>query len=129
LDQRFVIERIAELGKDQSHFLGGLVDAEKTGVVGYSMGGYGLINNLGAGFSDKAVNATVAPPNDLLAIHAASNPGFRDSLDPRIAAGFAVAPWGMLQGVWQSEAFAGIRTPTFYLVGDKDDTVGYETGS
>ena len=128
LDQRFVIERMAELGKDQSHFLGGLVDAEKTGVVGYSMGGYGLINNLGAGFSDKAVNATVAPPNDLLAIHAASNPRFRDSLDPRIAAGFAVAPWGMLQGVWQSEAFAGIRTPTFYLVGDKDDTVGYETG-
>ena len=128
LDQRFVIERMAELGKDQSHFLGGLVDAEKTGVVGYSMGGYGLINNLGAGFSDKAVNATVAPPNDLLAIHAASNPRFRDNLDPRIAAGFAVAPWGMLQGVWQSEAFAGIRTPTFYLVGDKDDTVGYETG-
>ena len=128
LDQRFVIERMAELGKDQSHFLGGLVDAEKIGVVGYSMGGYGLINNLGAGFSDKAVNATVAPPNDLLAIHAASNPRFRDKLDPRIAAGFAVAPWGMLQGVWQSEAFAGIRTPTFYLVGDKDDTVGYETG-
>ena len=26
------------------------------------------------------------------------------------------------------EALAGIHTPTFYLVGDKDDTVGYETG-
>ena len=34
LDQRFVIERIAALGKDQNHFLAGLVDAEKTGVVG-----------------------------------------------------------------------------------------------
>tara|TARA_B100000161_G_scaffold169577_1_gene121520 strand:- start:1421 stop:2314 length:894 start_codon:yes stop_codon:yes gene_type:complete len=128
LDQRFVIERIAELGKDQNHFLAGLVDAEKTGVVGYSMGGYGLINNLGAGFSDKAVSATVAPPNELLAIHAASNPRFQDNLEPRIAAGFAIAPWGMLQGAWQAQAFAGIRTPTFFLVGDKDDTVGYETG-
>ena len=128
LDQRFVIERIAELGKDQSHFLGGLVDAEKTGVVGYSMGGYGLINNLGAGFSDTAVRAPLAPANDLLILHAASNPHYRKSLDPRIKAGFAVAPWGMAEGVWHREALAGIHTPTFYLVGDKDDTVGYETG-
>ena len=104
LDQRFVIERIAELGKDQNHFLAGLVDAEKTGVVGYSMGGYGLINNLGAGFSDKAVSATVAPPNELLAIHAASNPRFQNNLEPLIAAGFAIAPWGMLQGAWQAQA-------------------------
>ena len=128
LDQRFVIQRMAELSADQNHFLGGLVDAENTGVLGYSMGGYGLINNLGAGFSDTAVRAPLAPANDLLILHAASNPHYRKSLDPRIKAGFAVAPWGMAEGVWHREALAGIHTPTFYLVGDKDDTVGYETG-
>ena len=37
LDQRFVIQRMAELSADQDHFLGGLLDAENTGVVGYSM--------------------------------------------------------------------------------------------
>jgi predicted dienelactone hydrolase len=128
LDQRFVIQRMAELSADQNHFLAGLVDAEHTGVLGYSMGGYGLINNLGAGFSDMAVQSPAAPANDLLVLHAASNSHYRDSLDPRIKAGFAVAPWGMAEGVWHSEALAGIHTPTFYLVGDKDDTVGYETG-
>ena len=128
LDQRFVIESMAELSSDHGNFLHGMVDAENTGVVGYSMGGYGLVNNLGAGFSDEAVKAPVAPANNLLARHAASNPEYLESLDPRIKAGFAVAPWGMLQGVWRTEDFAAIRIPTFYLVGDKDEIVGYETG-
>tara|TARA_B100000767_G_C19740053_1_gene525755 strand:- start:581 stop:1963 length:1383 start_codon:yes stop_codon:yes gene_type:complete len=128
LDQRFVIESMAELSNAEGGSLSGVVDAEKTGVVGYSMGGYGLVNNLGGGFSDDILPSTQAPPNKLLALHATSNPKYRDNLDPRIKAGFAIAPWGMEQGVWREQDLAGIEVPTFYLAGDADTISGYENG-
>lgn len=128
LDQRFVIQRMDELSQHEDSFLGGLVDASNTGVVGYSMGGYGLINNLGGGFSDVALLSPMAPPNELLAQHAARNPQYAEQLDPRIRAGFAIAPWGMESGVWLAQDLAGIRTPTFYVAGDNDTISGYEQG-
>jgi predicted dienelactone hydrolase len=128
LDQRAVIQRIDELSEDESSVLYGLVDASNTGVVGYSMGGFGLINNLGGGFSDVALSSPMAPPNELLAEHAARNPLYAEHLDPRIKAGFAIAPWGMESGVWLAEDLAGITTPTFYVAGDNDTISGYERG-
>ena len=128
LDQRFVIQRMDELSQHEDSFLGGLVDASNTGVVGYSMGGYGLINNLGGGCSDVALLSPMAPPNELLAQHAARNPQYAEQLDPRIRAGFAIAPWGMESGVWLAQDLAGIRTPTFYVAGDNDTISGYERG-
>ena len=56
-DQQFVIDEMARLALPGSgSFLSGLVDAGRTGVVGYSMGGYGVINLIGGGFS--AASAT-----------------------------------------------------------------------
>ena len=129
LDQRFVLQSIADLSEASGSFLNGLVDANNTGIVGYSMGGYGLVNNLGAGYSDDIVDGLMAPQNGLLALHATGNPAFRDNLDPRIKAGFAVAPWGMQMGFWRSEDLAGINVPTFYLAGDADTVAGYEQGT
>lgn len=129
LDQLFVLDQMASLSNDESSFLSGMVDAEHTGVVGYSMGGYGLINNLGAGYSDLLVAHEEAPVNALAFRHAAANPDFRGNLDPRIKAGFAVAPWGMAAGVWSPDDLKGIEIPTFYLAGSVDVTAGYENGA
>ncbi len=129
LDQRFVLESIAGLAADSSSFLNDLVNAENTGVVGYSMGGYGLVNNLGGGYSDEIVGGLMAPPNRLLEAHATGNPDYRDNLDGRIKAGFAVAPWGMNAGFWRPEDLAGVSVPTFYLAGDADTVAGYENGT
>jgi len=93
------------------------------------MGGYGLLNNLGAGYSEESVVGFLAPPNRLLEEHATSNPEFRNNLDLRIKAGFAIGPWGMNAGFWQSEDLAGIEVPTFYLAGDQDSVAGYENGA
>lgn len=128
LDQRFVLDTLDNLSNDSSSFLNGLLDAETTGVVGYSMGGYGLVNNLGGGYSDEIVSSLMAPPNDLLYQHATGNPEYRPNLDPRIKVGFAIAPWGMASGFWRSEDLAGINVPTFYLAGDNDTVAGYEEG-
>jgi predicted dienelactone hydrolase len=129
LDQLFVMDQMAALSDDAEGFLGGLVDTEHTGIVGYSMGGYGLVINLGGGYSDGMVANDVAPPNGLALRHAASNPEFRKHLDPRIKAGFAVAPWGMAAGVWNPDDLKAIEVPTFYLAGSVDGTAGYEDGT
>ena len=128
LDQRFVLDSLDNLYRDSSSFLNGLLDAENTGLVGYSIGGYGLINNLGGGYSDDIVNSFLAPPNGLLHRHATGNPEYRSNLDSRIKAGFAFAPWGMATGFWRTEDLAGINLPTFYIAGDKDSVAGYEKG-
>ena len=129
LDQLFVLDQMALKSAAPGHFLKGMVDADNTGIVGYSMGGYGLVNNLGGGYSDAAVVHEMAPPNNLLQRHATSNPDFRKNLDPRIKAGFAVAPWGMTAGIWRPEDLHDIDVPTFYLSGSVDNSAGYETGT
>ncbi|MCH7673035.1 MAG: dienelactone hydrolase, partial [Proteobacteria bacterium] len=117
------------LAEDSASFLYRLLNAETTAIVGYSMGGYGLINNLGGGYSDDIVASLLAPPNELLRQHASGNPDYRDNLDPRIKAGVAVAPWGMNLGFWRNQDLAGIDVPTFYIAGSADTVAGYENGT
>ncbi len=128
LDQRFVIDNIASLSEDSNSFLNGLVDANKTGVVGYSMGGYGLVNNLGGGYNDTIAAAGAISPNALVSAHSTGHPEYRNNLDSRIKAGFAIAPWGMNAGFWTADDLAGINVPAFYLAGDADKVAGYENG-
>jgi len=129
LDQLFVLDQMTALSDDADSFLGGMVDTEQTGVVGYSMGGYGLVNNLGGGYSDQLVGNDFAPANGLAHRHAATNPNYRKNLDSRIKAGFAVAPWGMAAGVWNPDDLQGITVPTFYLAGSVDGVAGYVDGT
>ncbi|MCP5347182.1 MAG: dienelactone hydrolase [Pseudomonadales bacterium] len=128
-DQRFVLDQVARLGEDPGSFLYQTVAADRTAVVGYSMGGYGLINNLGAAYSPAIVDLPIAPPNRLLAVQSALNPDFRDHLDARIRAGVAIAPWGMNNGVWRPVDLRGIRLPTLYVSGSVDTTAGYANGT
>ena len=128
LDQRFVLNSMAKFGQDSTHFLFGLVDDQTTGVVGYSMGGYGLVNNLGGGYTDSIISSFMAPPNDLLKEHGTSNPDYRSNLDSRIKAGVAVAPWGMNANFWTEKDLAEISVPALYIAGDADTVAGYENG-
>ena len=128
LDQLFVLDQMAALSDDTGNFLSGIVDTSRTGIVGYSMGGYGLLINMGGGYSDALATHDVAPPNGLATAHAASNPEFGQRLDTRIKAGFAIAPWGMARGVWRPEALQAMTIPTFYLAGSLDEVAGYDDG-
>jgi predicted dienelactone hydrolase len=129
LDQRLVLETLAFLSTESDQFFSSMIDAENTGIVGYSMGGYGLVNNMGGGYSDEVAGSFMAPPNNLLQEHTTGNSAYRGNLDSRIKAGFAVAPWGMNAGFWRPEDLAGVTVPTFYLAGDNDTVAGYEEGT
>lgn len=127
-DQRAVLDAVAMSAADADHFLSGVADANSTAIIGHSMGGYGALNNLGAGYSQTAVSARPAPISDLLSELLASNPDYRDSLDPRIKAGIPIAPWGMRQGFWDAEGLEGLTVPALFVAGDADPVVGYEDG-
>ena len=129
-DQLFVLNEIARLGAANSgSFLSGLVDASHTGIVGYSMGGYGVVNVIGGGYSKASETLQVAPPNHLLAERGAANPAYRQSMDSRIKAAIAIGPWGMPAGFWDAEGLKGIRTPVMFVAGSADETSGYEKGT
>jgi len=119
---------MAYISSQPDRIFSNMIDADNTGIVGYSMGGYGLVNNLGGGYTEEIIDSFMSPPNRLLEEHATANPEYRNNLDARIKAGFAVAPWGMNTGFWRAEDLAGIGVPTFYLAGDQDSVAGYENG-
>jgi predicted dienelactone hydrolase len=129
-DQLFVLNEIARLAKaDSGSFLGGLVDVNRTGIVGYSMGGYGVVNVVGGGYSKASETINGAPPNKMLAERGASNPAYGKTVDPRIKAAIAIAPWGMVGGFWDADGLKGITTPVLFVAGSVDDVAGYEKGT
>jgi len=125
-----VLNELQRLGRKESATVWrGLIDASRTGVVGYSMGGYGVVNLIGGGFAKGVEARETSPPNGLLAERGASNPEYLKSMDPRVKAAIAIAPWGMEQGYWDGEGLKGIATPVLFVGGSADDVSGYEKGT
>lgn len=131
-DILFVLDQIAEMSKPGVEgFLSGMLDADKTGLIGYSMGGYGVLNAAGAGYSTRLVSLFSAMSGGSKAIETLTtdNPVYKASYDSRIKAVVAFAPWGMERGVWDSEGLKGLKVPTFFVAGSMDDVSGYEKGT
>lgn len=128
LDQIFVLNAIDQLSKDNSHFLNGMVDVSRTGLIGYSMGGYGALITAGAGVTKEAVAYDSGVPAGMLSLHLAGSETHSKLRDDRIKAVVAIAPWGMQRGFWNDQGLAGITTPILYVAGSKDDVSGYEKG-
>jgi len=131
IDDLFVLNEMEKLGKKGADgILAGIVDVENTALVGYSMGGYGALNAAGAGFSSGfgSFFKQMTGGSDLIMERSLSHPSYATSVDPRIKAVVAFAPWGMARGVWDSEGLANLRTPLFFVAGDQDDISGYEDG-
>ncbi|MDQ2863791.1 MAG: dienelactone hydrolase [Bacteroidota bacterium] len=131
-DILFVLNQMGISGKnDSGNFLAGLVNADNTALIGYSMGGYGVLNAAGAGYSKKmeSLFATLTGGSKAIDVRVAGNPDFISSIDPRVKVVVAFAPWGMERGLWDKEGLKGLKVPTFFVAGSKDDVSGYEDGT
>ncbi len=129
LDQLFVLEQMANIGASHSDStLAGMIDVENTGIIGYSMGGYGVVNVVGGGYTAASVAYPWGTPSGALEVRQTGNKAFEDSMDSRIKAVMAFAPWGMNTGFWDAEGLSGIETPIMYVAGSVDDVSGYENG-
>jgi predicted dienelactone hydrolase len=133
LDQLFVLNEMERLNAgDTSDAAGGalkgLVRTSTTALIGYSMGGYGVLNAVGGGFTAASTRLPIAPPNGVLARRQAGTPEYLATLDPRIKAAIAIAPWGWNAGFWDAAGLAGVRTPILFIAGSIDDVSGYAPG-
>jgi len=129
LDQKFVLSELAEFNDQVDHFLYGIVDTTNTGLIGYSMGGYGAMITAGSGVAKEiAENKTFSPSGILKNVMAGSNQ-HQALIDPRFKAIIAVAPWGMERAFWNEEGLNNVEKPMFFISGSVDDISGYETGT
>lgn len=71
------------------------------------MGGYGVLNALGASISAAAV---AYAPGGKRAVHHQGNPQYEARRDPRTKAAVAFAPWGGANQIWDQAGLAGVRT-------------------
>ena len=117
-DQLFTIDALAKDGA----LLGGIVDASKVAIIGYSMGGYGALASAGAGYSKKAIGMQFVPGGYFEAL-TAGNPGFRSRRHPNLKAVVAISPWGGQPpfNSWDEEGLGSIHIPSLFIAGDQDD--------
>ena len=123
LDVTFVIDEMVKINRDANSPLKSLIDENRIALIGESMGGYGVINKLGGGYSDKAAQFPGLPPDSLQPL-LNSNPDFANRRDPRILAAVAFGPWGWNQGFWDAQGLQGIRAPMLYIAGGLDEIFG-----
>ncbi|SFG30257.1 alpha/beta hydrolase family protein [Sulfitobacter dubius] len=127
LDQLFVLEQMAQKAAEGGDFAG-LYDAENTGLIGYSMGGYGAIITAGGGVTEASVGYTWGGPHGTLGIHQAGSETHNALPDPRIKTAVAFGPWGMNRGFWDAKGLSGVQIPMLFIAGSQDDTSLYEDG-
>ncbi|MEH6512063.1 dienelactone hydrolase [Maribacter arcticus] len=130
-DIRFIINEMEKIGAIGSkNKLENLVDSNNTGIIGYSMGGYGVLNVGGAGYSEAFTGfyTGMTGGSTSISVNTAHNEEYKKLADDRIKAIVAFAPWGMERGVWDAEGLKGLKTPTFFVAGSQDDISGYEKG-
>lgn len=125
VDQLFVLAQIEEKSKDKKSFLYGLVDTADTGLIGYSMGGYGAVINAGAGVTEQAVMSEQGAPFGTLKRHQS---GIKASADKRLKTVIAFAPWGMNYHMFSNDTLQEISVPMLLVAGSQDDVSGYENG-
>lgn len=130
IDIRFTIDEMSRMsGAESGSFLSGLTDANNTAIIGYSMGGYGVLNVGGAGYSPGFGAFVSGRTGGSTAInrHIIGNEAYTGA-DPRVKAVVAFAPWGKKSQVWDETGLLGLSVPTFFIAGSEDDISGYEKG-
>jgi len=101
-------------------------DADRTVLIGYSMGGYGVLTAAGAPLDSALAGAT----RDVLAPYVANGPRAGELKVAGLKAVVAISPPMALRGtnMWASPGVAAIRAPTLFIVGSQDHVVGYDPG-
>ena len=128
LDQLFVLDEMARINRDRSSDLAGLIDADNSALLGYSMGGYGALITAGAGVTEASVGYPWGAPHGTLGIHQEGSKTHENLPDPRIKTAITIGPWGMNTGFWDAEGLAGVDIPTLLIAGSADDVSLYEGG-
>ena len=101
-------------------------DADRTALIGYSMGGYGVLTAAGAPLDPRlaALSGGVLGPYAAGAARAAA------LKVPHVRAVVAISPANRLGDapIWAPGGLAAVTAPTLFVVGSQDHVVGYDPG-
>jgi predicted dienelactone hydrolase len=121
LDIAFVAAQLQSTLATEFH-----IDAARTALVGYSMGGYGVLTSAGA-VLDPAAGAKF--PGGLMAPYVRGGVEQASVVVKNLRAVVALAPAGGALGVWGTTGLQAIQAPLMLIAGDQDHTVNYATGA
>jgi predicted dienelactone hydrolase len=107
---------------------GGMVDPARVALLGYSMGGYGVLAAGGATL-DPAGGLVGGVPGGLLLPFARGGEQRAALQAPNVRAIVALAPAGGAFGAFGVQGIADITAPLLLIAGDRDLTVDYQGGA
>jgi predicted dienelactone hydrolase len=101
-------------------------DPDRTALIGYSMGGYGVVVAAGAPLDPGLAKAT----GGLMAPYVAGGAKADTLKAAHLKAVVAISPASRLGklSMFAPNAMAAIHVPTFFIVGSQDHVVGYDPG-
>jgi predicted dienelactone hydrolase len=116
---RTLQDRLAEEGR---------IDPARTALVGYSMGGYGVLTAAG-GELDPDGGPVQLVPGGLLKPYARGGSKREAVRVAGVKAVVALAPAGGSLNAWGADGLRGITAPLLLISGDRDWSVDYTTGA
>jgi predicted dienelactone hydrolase len=98
-------------------------DPDRTALIGYSMGGYGVVADAGAALDPALAKAT----GGLMAPYVAGGAKAAEMKVAHLKAVVAISPAMRLgpMSMFAPHALAAIKAPTFFIAGSQDHVVGY----
>ena len=126
------LRRPIDIGFTARHLqasLGSQIDPGRVALIGYSMGGYGVLTSGGASLDPKGPAMGFIPGGALLP-YAKGAAKANEIRVQGLKAIVAIAPaGGGALAAWNSEGLADITASLFLISGDRDPTVDYKTGA
>lgn len=106
-----------------------LIDPEKTALVGYSMGGYGVLTAAGATLDPTGPPTKLVPGALLMPyVRGARESGAVTVKSLKAVVAISPAGGGTL-AAWGTTGLTGIHAPLLLIAGNRDRTVDYATGA
>jgi len=123
LDQRDVIDQLVASAQ-RGDGIAALINPDRVGLVGYSMGGYGALASAGAHYRTNDGPVSKLPGRAKDALQASASDG------APIRALALFAPWGGQPDgrAWDAANLAAMKIPTLMVAGSEDDVVNYRDG-
>ena len=123
LDIAFVARTLRSMLADER-----LIDPANVALVGYSMGGYGVLTAGGAPLDPGAGPAKIIP-GGLLLPYARGGASIDAATVPGVRAVVAISPAGGAMGSWGADGLRSLHAPLLLISGDQDHTVNYRSGA
>jgi predicted dienelactone hydrolase len=104
------------------------VDVSRVALVGYSMGGYGVLTAAGGELDPESALVQMVP-GGLLKAYARGGSQREAVRVPGVKAVVAISPAGGSLNAWGAEGLGAITAPLLLIAGDRDGTVDYKSGA